>query len=157
MKKRAQKKRGVIILILIIIGVFLIYSVLNLDPIKEKTTKIASLVYYISGCEISKRVEYNGVDPFKESKINIEGNRVIINHILEYVCCANLTINSKQENNLIILTEENTGEMCKCICEYGIFASFGPLDPGNYTIQVYGVKYENMEPELLLEKEAMVK
>jgi hypothetical protein len=69
---------------------------------------------------------------------------------LTYVCCAELVLTTTQEGSTIRLLEKNTGEICRCVCDYEVEADITGLSPGVYQVEVWGVEYEDVHiPELL--------
>ena len=117
-------------------------------------TKQARLEYTIGGCIEEK--EFTRSSKVESPKVYVKGNFLILKHDFDYVCCANLTLYETIKNNSITIIEENVGGYCRCMCEYNVEAKLGPLTKGVYKIKVYGIKYQNMEPELLTEQEAII-
>lgn len=138
-----------------LIFVVLVVSIIIFNM--EQEGKIVKLTYNIGGCDITNQVRGEYVKSYRQPNIEIQEDTILMTHFLKYVCCANMTIELEQNNNLIKLTEINEGEMCRCICEYNINATIGPLKKGDYTIHVYGVKYKNIEPDLLIEEGVKIK
>ncbi len=81
---------------------------------------------------------------------------MVIRHYLSYVCCAILKLDCGMDGNLVSVTETNKGDMCRCVCNYEVNATIGPLSPGKYTIMIYGIGYQNIEPDLLAQEEIEV-
>lgn len=101
----------------------------------------------------------------KDIVIEVRERNITFSHELNYICCAYINLESKIENNIITIVERNEGDRCRCDnCEYSINASFGPLEPGEYQLQVYGVEEphftnttEDPYPPLLFQSEVRIK
>lgn len=117
---------------------------------------LPALSYEISGCDLTPLTRSPSTKLPEEPEISIKGNLLFVKHPLNYVCCANITIEWAQKDNLIEITETNIGEMCRCLCDYDIRASLGPLKKGTYLIKLSGVKYQDTKPDLLIEEEVEV-
>lgn len=115
----------------------------------------AALSYSVGGCEENSERQ-GSISSYGEVEVTIMNQSVVIRHYLNYVCCAALKLDWSMDGNLISLTETNTGEMCRCVCNYDVNASIGPLPPGKYLVAVYGVGYQNIEPSLLAQEETEV-
>lgn len=113
--------------------------------------------YTITGCKKESQItrEYKGA--VGEIKIKTEMGSIILQHKLNYVCCADLKLDIKRRDNMISITEINKGEMCRCICEYNINALVGPLPNGNYSVKLYGVAFEEIEPQLIANQQLEIK
>jgi putative hemolysin len=135
------------------------------------------LTYNIEGCEDKKEEEYIKTKEIAEKvEAKIIDSFLNLTNPLNYVCCAKLKVYLNEvvlpslpfeakditepttEPTVVKLKIKNEGEMCRCICDYKINAQIGPLgkwdrfDVGNYLVQLWGVEFENQEPELLWEK-----
>jgi len=86
--------------------------------------------------------------------ITAKDGAVQIRQNLAYVCCAEIEIKVEQEGNVVKVIETNEGDLCECMCGYEVNAEIAGLPPGRYTIQVWGVEYEDVHSlELLGEEE----
>ncbi|MEM5798293.1 MAG: eight-cysteine-cluster domain-containing protein [Candidatus Aenigmatarchaeota archaeon] len=103
--------------------------------------------YKISGCNEQKEAEFRSI----ASIINITKNDsyVVLYHKLKYVCCANLKLAIEKTNKTIKIIERNTGDICKCICDYDINAVILIGDANK--IEIWGVEHANQPAELLYE------
>jgi len=107
-----------------------------------------TLSYSVGGC--SEQSETTRAATDGEVQIVGEGDTIHVVHKLSYVCCAELELTTKQEGSTIRLLEKNTGEICRCMCDYEVEADITGLSPGVYQVEVWGVEYEDVyTPELL--------
>lgn len=107
-----------------------------------------TLTYSVGGC--SEQSETTRAATDGEVQIVGEGDTIHVAHKLTYVCCAELVLTTEQEGSTIRLLEKNTGEICRCMCDYEVEADITGLSPGVYQVEVWGVEYEDVHtPELL--------
>ena len=107
-----------------------------------------TLRYSVGGC--SEQSETTRMAADGEVQIVGEGDTIHVAHRLVYVCCAELVLTIEQEDSTIRLLEKNTGEICRCMCEYQVEADITGLNPGVYQVEVWGVEHEDLHtPELL--------
>jgi hypothetical protein len=107
-----------------------------------------TLTYSVGGC--SEQSETTRAATDGEVQIVGEGDTIHVVHKLTYVCCAKLVLTTEQEDETIKLLEKNTGEICRCMCDYEVEAEITGLSPGVYQVEVWGVEYEDVHtPELL--------
>jgi hypothetical protein len=107
-----------------------------------------TLTYSVGGC--SEQSETTRAAADGEVQIVGEGDTIHVAHKLTYVCCAELVLTTEQEDNTIRLLEKNTGEICRCMCDYEVEADITGLSAGVYQVEVWGVEYEDVHtPELL--------
>lgn len=120
------------------------------------------LTYSVGGCADQEEREYLKTKDREENvEVEIVDGFVTLTHQLNYVCCAEIkvdldSIESKPDYTLIKLSEKNEGEMCKCVCDYKIDTQVGPLEKGDYLIQIWGIEFEDQVAELLWEKEVSI-
>ncbi len=89
-------------------------------------------------------VKWAGVD------VVAEGGVITFQQRLSYVCCAELALFAGREGANIRIIETNTGEVCRCMCGYLIAGEVLGLEPGTYTVSVWGVQHrEAHDLELL--------
>lgn len=155
MVSRSRNERGIILLVslllvIILIAVFLLFyrDSFNNNPILGE----AKLKYNIGGCNSDVQTKAMDLKSEKEPVISVLDNSIKLVHKLSYVCCAKLSLEHQIIGNVIEITEVNTGDICKCICEYDIDGEIGPLKAGEYQLKLFGVKYQNTDPSLILEK-----
>lgn len=88
-------------------------------------------------------------------RLRVEGSSLILHHGLRYVCCADISaslyVEDRGDHRLLRIVERNSGEMCRCICDYEIELRVWDLEPGRYKIELYGVEYEGIPAEKLWE------
>ena len=107
------------------------------------------LTYTVSPCQ-------EGIGPgelaaWARVDAQAEAGAIHVTQNLSYVCCARVELSLERSGNLLKLVETNTGEMCRCMCGYVVDAQIKGLPSGSYTVQVWGVRFEDMQPELLSE------
>ncbi len=139
---------------MLILAVLVLFS----GCVQPQALPETKLSYEISGCqeEQTRSSEVRKAENLDEPLLAVEGKFITVRHSLDYVCCAKMEVEWKQEGNLIELTEINKGEICRCLCRYGVDAKIGPLESNLYLIRIYGVKYQEQEPNLLSEKEVEI-
>jgi hypothetical protein len=107
-----------------------------------------ALEYTVGGC--SEESDTTRAATGGEVQIAGQGDTIHVAHKLTYVCCAELVLTMAQEDSTIRLLEKNTGEICRCMCDYEVEADITGLSPGVYEVEVWGVEYEDVHtPELL--------
>ena len=107
-----------------------------------------TLTYSVGGC--SEQAETTRAATDGEVEIVGQGDTIHVSQKLTYVCCAELVLTTEQEGSTIKLLEKNTGEICRCMCDYEVEADITGLNPGVYQVEVWGVEYEDVHiPELL--------
>ncbi len=88
--------------------------------------------------------EWAGVEiTVQEGAIHVEQN-------LSYVCCAELALAAGRDGVAIKVVETNVGQVCRCMCGYLVTADLTGLDPGTYTVEVWGVQHFDVHPLELL-------
>ncbi len=115
----------------------------------------AGLDYTIGACEKGSETRGNA-SSYGRFNFTAHNRSVVVSQNLSYVCCAVLKLDWSIDGNQITVTETNEGDMCRCICNYRVNATIGPLSSGKYTITVYGVEYQNTAPDLLAQEEIEV-
>ena len=76
-----------------------------------------------------------------EVSVQTNNRKISFSHQLRYNCCAEIALESQVQGNTIVVTEINQGSSCRCgWCDHSVDASVGPLKPGTYQLQVYGVR-----------------
>jgi hypothetical protein len=111
------------------------------------TTPLA-LEYTVGGC--ADESETSRADATNEVKITGSVDAIRLEQRLTYVCCAELELTVEREGNTLRIMETNVGEICRCMCEYFVEAEVSGLNPGEYDVEVWGVRYEDLHsPELL--------
>jgi len=107
-----------------------------------------TLTYSVGGC--SEESPNTRAATGGEVEIVGQGDTIHVSQKLTYVCCAELELTTEQEGSTIKLLEKNTGEICRCMCDYEVEADITGLNPGVYQVEVWGVEYEDVHtPELL--------
>ena len=142
-QKNLWKIIGIIVLVLIIaIGLFFIIKNSGTTPLAH-TSKFENMYYLVSPC--------NQEDKGVFANITINPNFVKLHQKASYVCCANITLRYEINGTILNIYKDNKGEICKCICNYEIFAQ---INESNITeVNVYGIYYPEVHPyELLGEK-----
>jgi putative hemolysin len=71
------------------------------------------------------------------------GDVFYIKQVESYVCCANITLTMNTTGKTIRIYEENTGEMCRCICPFK--AEIYLYNATGYeNVEIYGIKYRDV-------------
>ncbi len=115
----------------------------------------AGLDYSIGSCEKGAETRGNA-SSYGTTNVTAHNRSVVVSQNLSYACCARLKLDWSIDGKQITVTETNEGDMCRCVCDYRVNATIGPLSPGKYTVTVYGVAYQNTAPDLLAHKEVEV-
>ncbi|MFQ6101727.1 MAG: hypothetical protein ACE5OS_10915 [Anaerolineae bacterium] len=90
-------------------------------------------------------------------QVVVQDGAIHLEQNLSYVCCAELTLVAGRDGEVIKVVETNVGEVCRCICGYTLTADLTGLEPGTYTVEVWGVQHFDVHPlELLGSGEATV-
>lgn len=136
----------------LIIIVFLILTACTSITVEAPTVQEPRLTYTIGDCD--EDISLDRLDSWAEITIAVEKGKVRLHHNLAYVCCADLSLKMEREANTIKIIEINKGDYCECMCGYEIEARILGLPAGHYTVQIWGVKYQNLEtPKLLKQAE----
>jgi hypothetical protein len=77
-------------------------------------------------------------------EIHAEDGIVHLKHNLWYVCCAEIELAIGQDGNVIRVIETNVGDICSCMAGYPITIRVRDLSPGAYTVEVWGVQYDDV-------------
>jgi hypothetical protein len=83
-------------------------------------------------------------------KIVVQQDVVHIDQVLSYTCCAELALSAGRDGQIVRVIETNVGEVCRCMCGYPVIANMDGLDPGTYTVEVWGVQHLDIHPLELL-------
>ncbi|MCP4710286.1 MAG: hypothetical protein GY869_16815, partial [Planctomycetes bacterium] len=68
----------------------------------------------------------------------VQGDTATIWHTDTYRNCGSLfTMDVQISDNLITITEVDTGEAMFCMCYFDLSVTIGPLEPGDYTAEIY--------------------
>ncbi|MBP0018408.1 MAG: hypothetical protein J7647_12770 [Cyanobacteria bacterium SBLK] len=120
----------------------------------EVATTLPQLTFSVTGCEddfLRSCSQKNLKNEFHPTDISVEvqKNTVLFSHRLGYACCADIQLDSQVSENVITIIERNEGQYCRCSCNYSIDGTLADLAPGNYELQVYGMKHRDRGKELL--------
>lgn len=77
---------------------------------------------------------------------------------ISYVCCAQVeaSLGWDMESRTLRIVEYNAGEICRCMCGYTMTGEIAGLDPGAYTLEIWGVQKPEVGQEVqLLERVAV--
>ncbi|VVB65371.1 Uncharacterised protein [Candidatus Gugararchaeum adminiculabundum] len=111
------------------------------------------ITYSVGGCQKDKALGNFGAAP----EISVELASIKVFHNLGSSCCADIrlewNVTIEEGKKVVNIHEVNTGDVCKCMCNYEVNSSVGPFYPSDYLVRVYGVKYGDSAPALLAEKE----
>jgi len=78
--------------------------------------------------------------------IAVADGAVKVTQNINYVCCAKIDAQIQVEGQVIKIVETNVGQVCRCMCGYELQADIAGLPAGTYTVQVWGVQYEDQHP-----------
>lgn len=78
--------------------------------------------------------------------VGVEDGVVVVNQYIDYVCCAEIDAELQVEGRVIKIVETNVGQVCRCLCGYELHAEISNLPAGTYTVQVWGVQYQEDHP-----------
>ncbi|OQY29863.1 MAG: hypothetical protein B6244_02580 [Candidatus Cloacimonetes bacterium 4572_55] len=68
----------------------------------------------------------------------VDGNTATIHHDATERNCGSIFVMDVQTvDNLITVTEVDTGMLAYCICIFDLSVTIGPLDPGTYAVDIY--------------------
>jgi len=81
---------------------------------------------------------------------DVRDGLVYITQRLNYVCCAELALAAGHDGAVIKIVETNVGQVCRCTCGYELSVELNGLQPGTYTVEIWGVQYVPMHPLELL-------
>ena len=59
-------------------------------------------------------------------------------------------VEMQREGGVVKLIETNEGEICRCMCGYALEMENTGLPAGRYTVQVWGIQYDDVHPLELL-------
>ncbi len=102
------------------------------------TEERSSFNYTIHGCESTRFLKQS-----EQPLYTYRNGHLLIHFNLDYVCCANLSINEKLKDNEIEIYIDNLGEMCRCVCVYPVDIIIG-VKEGTYDVKIFGVKYRDI-------------
>ncbi|MBN1786166.1 MAG: hypothetical protein JW825_04160 [Candidatus Methanofastidiosa archaeon] len=108
--------------------------------IYEADLGLKGIEFYSSGC----------IDATREAghtKAYVEDGSLIIDHEMEYYCCAVLEMEAFMDDGTISIYLINVGDVCRCICNYNVRASVHDLPKGDYHVRLCGVLLHEYGPE----------
>lgn len=100
------------------------------------------ITYNIGGC-IPVDFAVSAAGEFEPTRftVTVEGRNIHFEDVMRANCCPEeLEVQMTLEGDLITIYEIErffTKPPCPCICDYPITATFGPFEPGIYTLEVY--------------------
>ncbi len=133
-------------------GVLLTKSLWNPGRNATNTTRL-SFQYVVRGCENS-RGETRGLENYENGEgrediiVNVFNNTITVVHYLVYFCCAKIKAEARKNDSEIIILERNTGDICRCLCDYTVHMRIGNLEPKTYTLKIYGVEFSKGETHI---------
>ena len=76
--------------------------------------------------------------------VEVNGNNATIWQTnAERNCCALYRMDVEMENNNISWYQIDTGDACYCICHFDLSVTIGPLEQGEYTVDVFATEITN--------------
>jgi len=115
----------------------------------EQSQTGVKLTYQTGKCD-QDRFKRSSSSSVSELDYEVVNNSLKVNQQLNYVCCADIKLRKELSGNQIKIFERNEGGVCKCMCTYPVSFKLGGLSPGNYTLQIYGVYYEEYDHDYSL-------
>ncbi|TAD80360.1 MAG: hypothetical protein EA001_00770 [Oscillatoriales cyanobacterium] len=101
-----------------------------------------------------------GRDPVRNVAIGFENDRLTFSHDLTFTCCASFVLDRSIDRSVyppvISIVERDMGERCRCLCDFQVAGTIGPLPPGSYVVRVYGEFGDGKSRILLFERSASV-
>lgn len=109
-----------------------------------------SLSFNVGPCDAS--IPADTLQDWAEVEITVQEGAIHIEQNVSYVCCAELALAAGRNGQVIKLVETNVGQVCRCMCGYPVTADVDltSLDPGTYTVEVWGVQHFDVHPLELL-------
>ncbi len=106
-----------------------------------------SFSYKIGACDQQAlNLTSDEMQKWKALHWQYKNGTLVIDQNVMYVCCAKIQASMKMTDHAITIREENVGEVCKCMCGYHFHAEIANLQPGQYQLQLLGVKYKDIHP-----------
>ena len=135
-------KKGVFVLGVFVLMLFI--SGCNVEVSEEYPFSFGRMIYSISECDETREKS------MEKTNIIFEGDTILLDQSIEYVCCANISLNYRIDEDVLRIYEDNKGDMCKCMCTYDIKAKI--KEKGINEVEVYGIKYSDWPYEFIIEK-----
>ncbi len=107
-----------------------------------------SLSLDVEPCD--ETIPLDTLDEWTGVEITVQGGAIHVEQNLSYVCCAELALAAGRDGEVIKLVETNVGQVCRCMCGYPVTVDLTGLDPGTYTVEVWGVQHFDIHPLELL-------
>lgn len=99
----------------------------------------------------------DALEEWHGAEFEVRDGLIHFTHKVHYVCCAELALAAGRDGSAIKIVETNVGEVCRCMCGYTITAELTGLQPGTYTVEIWGVQHLRVHPlELLGEQTVTV-
>jgi len=102
------------------------------------------LTYTVGECR--QDISPDKLKSWAKVEISAAGGVVKVTQNIDYVCCAKIEAQIEAEGPVIKIVETNVGQVCRCMCGYELQAKIAGLPTGTYTIQVWGVQYQDAHP-----------
>jgi hypothetical protein len=112
------------------------------------TNALPSLSFDIGPCD--ETVPLDALREWAGVEITVQEGSIHVEQHLSYVCCAELALAGGRNGETIKVIETNTGAVCRCMCGRPVMADLAGLDPGAYTVEVWGVQHFDVHPLALL-------
>ena len=93
----------------------------------------------LGGCENPQSKTLAGSDRNDQLLATVEDGKVSFIHsgALFNCCMDSVSLGMETSGNVVRIVEtENTGQPCKCICEYMVYGEILNLEPGTYTLEI---------------------
>ena len=103
-------------------------------------------IIFTNGIAVIDAENSGCVEPGRDASLNIivEGNTVTLQMFHpELNCCLESVWNGWLEDAVFHVNMEDVGPPCDCICAFELSASFGPFEPGIYTLDFWSHLFGN--------------
>lgn len=106
--------------------------------------------YTYSVGECDERITAEEADDWAGVEVSARDDGIDVEQNLYYVCCAYPALAVGRDGDVLKVIESNAGEVCRCWCGYPITATLSGIEAGAYTVEVWGVQYQDEHPLALL-------
>ncbi len=114
-------------------------------PATVRPLAVTPKLTYTAG-ECRQDISPDKLQSWAKVEISAADGVVKVTQNIDYVCCAKIEAQIEVEGQVIKIVETNVGQICRCKCGYELQAEIAGLPTGTYTIQVWGVQYQDAHP-----------
>ncbi len=109
---------------------------------------LPTYTYDVGACD--ERITPDDADDWAGVEVSARDDGIYVEQNLYYVCCAYPALAAGRDGDVVKVIESNAGEVCRCWCGYPITATLTGMASGAYTVEVWGVQYQDEHPLTLL-------